>query len=184
MMILTAKVSKGKLAAALLLLVAVVVLAVVLLHRPSAAGAESSASPGTPAEVRTNDDRVAFLASYGWEVTAEPVKTQEVRIPSDPSEVFDRYNRLQISQGYDLSRYAGETVRRYVYEITNYPDAEGSYCATLLVRDGSVIGGDVSSQAAGGVMHGFRMPAAAGGTADAASADAELPDGASVSATG
>ena len=180
MMILTAKVSKGKLVAALLLLVAVVVLAVVLLHRPSAAGAESSASPGTPAEVRTNDDRVAFLASYGWEVTAEPVKTQEVRIPSDPSEVFDRYNRLQISQGYDLSTYAGETVRRYVYEITNYPDAEGSFYATLLVRDGSVIGGDVSSQTKGGVMHGFRMPAAA----SAASAAAELPDSASVSATG
>lgn len=160
MVILTAKVSKGKLAAIVLLIIFVVVLLAVLLKNADApAPAETGEEMTVTAEnVRTNEDRVAYLAQFGWEVSAEPVQTQEVRIPTDPSDVFERYNDLQLAQGFDLHDYAGKTVRRYVYEVENYPNGEGQYYATLLICKGTVIGGDVCAAEKGGVMHGFAMP--------------------------
>ena len=160
MVILTAKVSKGKLAAIVLLILFVVVLLAVLLKNADApAPAEAGEEMTVTAEnVRTNEDRVAYLAQFGWEVSAEPVQTQEVRIPTDPSDVFERYNDLQLAQGFDLHDYAGKTVRRYVYEVENYPNGEGQYYATLLICKGTVIGGDVCAAEKGGVMHGFAMP--------------------------
>ena len=75
--------------------------------------------------------------------------------------VFTRYNQLQQSQNYDLAPYAGKTVKRYVYAVTNYPDGQQDWYATVLVQGGEVIGGDVSSTRQGGKMHGFAMPAGA-----------------------
>ena len=160
MVILTAKVSKGKLAAIVLLIIFVVVLLAVLLKNADApAPAETGEEMTVTAEnVRTNEERVAYLAQFGWEVSAEPVQTQEVRIPTDPSDVFERYNDLQLAQGFDLHDYAGKTVRRYVYEVENYPNGDGQYYATLLICKGAVIGGDVCAAEKGGVMHGFAMP--------------------------
>lgn len=161
MVILTAKVSKGKLAAIVLLILFVVVLLAVLLKNADepTPGTDGEQTVST-SEVRTNEDRVAYLAQFGWEVSAEPVQTQEVRIPTDPSDVFERYNDLQLAQGFDLHDYAGKTVRRYVYEIENYPGGDGQYYATLLICKGAVIGGDVCAAEKGGVMHGFAMPEA------------------------
>lgn len=162
MVILTAKVSKGKLAAiVLLILFVVVLLAVLLKNADEPTPATDGEQTVSASEVRTNEDRVAYLAQFGWEVSAEPVQTQEVRIPTDPSDVFERYNDLQIAQGFDLHDYAGKTVRRYVYEIENYPGGDGQYYATLLICKGAVIGGDVCAAEKGGVMHGFTMPEAA-----------------------
>ena len=161
MVILTAKVSKGKLAAiVLLILFVVVLLAVLLKNADEPTPATDGEQTVSASEVRTNEDRVAYLAQFGWEVSAEPVQTQEVRIPTDPSDVFERYNDLQIAQGFDLHDYAGKTVRRYVYEIENYPGGDGQYYATLLICKGAVIGGDVCAAEKGGVMHGFAMPEA------------------------
>ena len=110
------------------------------------------------AAAATNEQRVAYLNSLGWQVEPEPVKTQQVTVPADPSEVFLRYNELQVSQGYDLLQYSGEELTRYVYRITNYPDEAGVYYATLLVKDGQIVGADVASSAKTGVMHGLKMP--------------------------
>lgn len=110
------------------------------------------------AQGATNEARIAFLEGYGWQVEPEPVKTQQVTVPADPSEVFLRYNELQVSQGYDLLQYSGEELTRYVYRITNYPDEAGVYYATLLVKDGQIVGADVASSAKTGVMHGLKMP--------------------------
>ena len=160
MVLYTAKLSKRKiLLIAALLLTAVVVLCLCL-HN------SSEATPSVPDEetqrvdVRTNEGRVAFLGSFGWEVSPEPVQTQEVRVPTEPNEVFQRYNELQLSQGYDLLDYSGKTLTRYVYQITNYPGTDGVYFATLLVYDDAVVGGDVASSRQNGVMHGFAMPEA------------------------
>ena len=161
MVIMTAKVSKSKLIAiALIVLVAVILLVVCLTNsgKSGSAPAAENTAQAAPSELKTNDDRVAYLASYGWEVAQEPVQTQEVRIPTEPSEVFERYNDLQVSQGFDLHNYAGKSVKRYVYQISNYPDTEDTYYATLLVYKNAVIGGDVSSSAQGGVMHSLCMP--------------------------
>ena len=81
-----------------------------------------------------------------------------MRIPQEGNEVFDRYNALQKSQGYDLSPYAGKTVMRYVYKIQNYPGATEPVYATLLIFKDQVIGGDVTDTSAKGVIRGFQMP--------------------------
>lgn len=162
MVIMTAKLSKSKLIAIALLLVMLIVIVSICLSRAGKSDApqtETETQTTVPAEnIKTNDDRVAFLTAFGWEVSGEPVQTQQVRVPTDPSEVFLRYNELQRAQGYDLSTLAGKTLNRYVYEVLNYPDADGKYYATLLVYKDAVVGGDVCSSAKNGVMHGFAMP--------------------------
>ena len=96
-----------------------------------------------------------FLTDFGWEVTSAPVETQSVLIPVDTTEVYDRYNALQISQGYDLTQYAGKNATRYVYQINNYPNATEPVYATLLVYKDQIIGGDITSTAADGAVQGF-----------------------------
>ena len=150
MVILTAKLNKGKLLAALLIL-AVLIAATRLI---CSGGQPDAAAPADNLHASNNDERVAFLASFGWTVQADPVKMQQVRIPDTASEVFDRYNQLQQSQGFDLAQYAGKTVQQFVYEISNEAQ-EGPVYATVLVYKETIIGGDVSSAATGGVMHGF-----------------------------
>ena len=73
--------------------------------------------------------------------------------------MFDRYNALQKSQGYDLTQYAGKTVMRYVYKITNYPGATDPVHATILVYKNQIIGGDITDTSASGIMTGFKKPA-------------------------
>lgn len=152
MMVLTAKLKKRNLL--IILLAAIAVLAILLW--PSGKDTASTASQVTD-KAETNDQRIAFLENFGWKVDADPEEMQEVRIPDDNNEVFVRYNELQKSQGYDLSQYAGKTVKRYVYEIENYP-GNGDYDATIFVYKGRIIGGDVASDDPNGTMHGFEMP--------------------------
>ena len=151
MLVMTAKVDKKKiamiLAAAVLLIAGIVLLA---------GGGDSQPTAST--NVTNNDARVAFLKSFGWDVAASPKESSQVKIPSEPSEVFDRYNTLQKSQGYDLSAFAGKTVMRYVYKVNNYPGATEPVYATLLVYKNQIIGGDITDTAAKGVVRGFKMP--------------------------
>lgn len=154
MFMMTAKVDKKKV---ILGLVAAAVLIVALIMLFGGGGESTpTAAPG----VATNDGRVQFLKDLGWEVAASPKESGQVRIPEESTEVFDRYNALQKSQGYDLSAYAGKTVMRYVYKITNYPNATEPVYATLLVYKDQVIGGDVTDTAAKGAIHGLQKPQA------------------------
>ena len=157
MVIMTAKVSKRKLLIVLVLLVLAAAVLITCLKKAGSSEPPQDASEDVE-EVGTNEARVAFLAQFGWQVQEEPVQTQKVLVPEDPSEVFLRYNELQLSQGYDLLQYSGKELTRYVYRITNYPDESGVYYATLLVKDGQVVGADVASSAKTGVMHGLKMP--------------------------
>lgn len=155
MLIMTAKVDKRKIAiiaAAVLVLIAAIVLLV--------KGRDSATTSGSAA-VASNDDRVQFLTSFGWQVVNSPAETSQVRIPSSTSEVFERYNALQKAQGYDLSAFAGKTVMRYVYKVKNYPGATEPVYATLLICNNQVIGGDVTDTSANGVIRGFSMPKSA-----------------------
>lgn len=152
MLVMTAKVDKKKII--LVLAGAAVLIAVLIMLF----GGGSEATPSSAASMSTNDARVKFLTDFGWEVAASPVESGQVRIPEAGSEVFDRYNALQKSQGYDLSEFAGKTVMRYVYKIKNYPGATDPVYATLLIYKDQVIGGDVTDTSAKGVIRGFKMP--------------------------
>ena len=108
MFVMTARVNKKKIVGLLAAAAALIALLIMLLG-----GGEEAATTAGPS-MATNDGRVQFLKSFGWEVAASPAEAGQVRIPESASQVFDRYNALQKSQGYDLSKFAGKAVMRYV----------------------------------------------------------------------
>lgn len=158
MVIVSAKISKRKVLLGLLIAVCVIVLLAVLLGKSNDSNALQDTQESAPSlDGGSNEERLSFLQRYGWQVSQEPVQTQEVRVPQEFNEVFTRYNQMQLEQGFDLSEYAGKTAKRYVYTVTNHPDG-GTYYATVLVHKNKIIGGDITSASRGGGMHGFEMP--------------------------
>lgn len=153
MMVMTAKVDFKKILLGLAAVAALILSLILLL------GGGETAETAAPA-LSSNDGRVKFLTDFGWEVTTSPRESSQVKIPAESSEVFERYNALQKSQGYDLSQYAGKNVLRYVYQINNYPGTTEPVYATVLIYKNKVIGGDVTNTAAHGHIQGFQMPAA------------------------
>lgn len=154
MFVMTAKVDKKKILLALAAAAVVIVMLIMIFG-----GGDGEAAPTAAPSAGTNEGRVKFLESLGWEVASSPTESGQVKIPESSSEVFARYNALQKSQGYDLSKYAGKTVMRYVYRIQNYPGATDPVLATVLVYKDQIIGGDVTDTGAKGVIRGFKMPA-------------------------
>jgi len=141
MFIYTAKLSKWKLLSALGILAALLVCIVLLAHH---AGAKGQA-PVAATRLGSQQARAEFLSGCGYQVSETPERIQEVRIPEEFNEVYTQYNRLQQSQGFDLTKYRGKTVMQYVYRVENYPDDNGEpVYATLLVYREKLIGGDLS----------------------------------------
>jgi len=106
-------------------------------------------------KIKTAEDRLAFLAQFGWEVESTPVEEAEVTIPAEFDKVYQSYNELQKKQGFDLTKYHKKDVMRYTYRITNYPDYTGEVLVSILMHKNKVIGGDVCSSDAGGFIHGL-----------------------------
>ena len=154
MLVMTARVNKKKIVGILAAAAALIAVLIMLF------GGSKDAAPTAAPSMATNDGRVAFLKGFGWDVAASPTESGQVKIPEKSTEVFDRYNTPQKSQGYDLNQYAGKTVMRYVYKIGNYPGATDPVYATLLIYKDQVIGGDVTDTSAKGVVRGFKMPGA------------------------
>ena len=152
MMVMTAKVNPKKIFIALAA-IAVLIIALILTF-----GNDKSAEPAAITTMSDNSSRVQFLKDLGWEVTTSPKESSQVRIPKEMSPAYDRYNELQKSNGYDLSRFAGKAVMRYVYQINNYPGATEPVYATLLVYKNQIIGGDIIDTAVHGSMHGLKAP--------------------------
>lgn len=151
MMVMTAKVDIKK------VIIVLAVIAAVIIGIVALSGGDDTPTVATSAAtMASNDDRVRFLTELGWQVSTSPTESSQVRIPKDSSEVFDRYNALQISQGYDLTPYMGKNVMRYVYKIENYPNATEPVYATLLIHKNQIIGGDITDTAAKGLIQGLK----------------------------
>ena len=155
MMVMTAKVDIKKVIV-VLTIIAVLIIGIVALTD----GGEAPIAATSTTTITNNDDRVKFLTELGWEVSTSPTESSQVRIPKDHSEIFDRYNALQISQGYDLSPYMGKNVMRYVYKVENYPNATEPVYATLLIYKNQIIGGDITDTAAKGMIQGLKKATA------------------------
>lgn len=157
MFIVTAKVRRGRIAAvaAAAAVVCGVLVAALGLMQVQGAAVSTSASPRG---IKSNEDRVAYLESYGWTVSPQAAAVEELLIPEEFDETYTQYLELQSAQGFDLSQYCGKRVKRYTYEITNYPTGEAGILAGLLIYRNTVIGGDVLSPELGGFIHGLEMP--------------------------
>lgn len=106
-------------------------------------------------ECNTNELRVSYLENLGWQIDKSPFETQEIIIPSKFNSVYSNYNSLQKINGFDLSCYKGKTAIRYSYNVLNYPDETQKVKANLIILDGRLIGGDISSSALNGFMNGL-----------------------------
>lgn len=106
-------------------------------------------------KIKTADDRIEFLRQFGWEVESTPVEEAEVTVPEEFDKVYQSYNELQKKQGFDLTKYAKKTVKRYTYRVTNYDGYDGEVLVSILMHKNKVIGGDVCSSDANGFIHGL-----------------------------
>ena len=81
------------------------------------------------------------------DVSETPYEVVEFPIPMEFNEVYTRYNELLKTAGYDLSPYKGKLCKRYTYLI---PSRNAR--ANILVYEGEIIGGDISSITLDGIM--------------------------------
>ncbi|MBQ5544981.1 MAG: DUF4830 domain-containing protein [Clostridia bacterium] len=108
---------------------------------------------------RTPGERVQFLSQFGWEIEDDPLEARDVVIPAEFDEALTQYNKLQKPLGFDLEPYRGAKVKKWVYTVTNYPGIPRNIKATLLILDGKVIGGDISSTGEEKFTHSLLLPA-------------------------
>lgn len=137
-------------AAVKVILFGIIAAAVILL-----AGVLGRRSADSAIRAGTNEERIAYLQSLGWEVEPTPILEQEITLPKEFPEVLTQYNELQRQQGFDLAEYAGKKLTLYTYRITNHPDAEEAD-ASLYVYRTALVGGDVHSTSFTGFMTALR----------------------------
>ncbi len=160
MFVWSMKTSKKKIALAAGAVVLVIAACFLIFGRGGGESYAVSAMGKYALQAGTNAERIQFLNQFGWTAQEEPVEVSDVIIPAEFNETYQQYNALQKEQGLDLSRYCGATCKKWSYTITNYPGQPEGVRANLLVLDGKVIGGDVSSVELDGFMQGFVPPQA------------------------
>lgn len=165
MFVYSVKTSKGKLLGLLAVATVAIILMIIVFSGGADAETASTKSKMSTA-ASTAAERIQFLNQYGWEVKEEPISVTEVLIPEEFDQTYEDYNTIQKKQGMDLSKHKGKSVKKWTYEITNYPNSQATVQANLLVLNGKVIGGDVSSTEENGFMHGFSLDTATSTTVD------------------
>ena len=144
MMIWTAKFSRKKAVGAVVLMGVVMAALIILTGR-------APEEPEAPLpKLSTNEERVAYLQSLGWEVEPEPIETLQFLRPAELEEPYRSYNELQLSQGFDLTRCCGKQVARYTYAVTNHPGQSEGVQANLYVCEEHPAAGDVCASGAKG----------------------------------
>ena len=151
MLIWTAKLSKKKMLLPVIVLAAVIL--AFLFFRGQEAAPESAVS-----QLLANEDRVAYLESFGWLVAEEPASVEEILIPETFDASYDEYLALQSEQGFDLTQYSGKTVKRYTYQVKNYPGLQEHIWASLLVYQKTIIGGEIYCSQGAGFTQGLEYP--------------------------
>lgn len=152
MFIFSTKLTKTKILTVALVSACLVLL--LLISMPSGIRASKDTVKG-----ETNEERIEYLQTFGWEVSADPVEVVSITIPEEFDKTYNEYNALQISQGFDLSSYKGDSGTRYTYTISNYPEkTSAQVLANIIVIDDHIVAADVSSVSSGGFMHSLQKP--------------------------
>ena len=100
----------------------------------------------------TNEERVEWLQSLGWEAESQPISVREVMIPKQFDEIYQKYALIQRNQGFQLEKNRGKTAVKYCYAITNYRDGKEKAVASILQRGDKIIAADLSSARLGGFL--------------------------------
>lgn len=105
----------------------------------------------------TTEGRQMFLSELGWETDAASELAKSITLPKEMDSVLEEYNKLQLSQGYDLTKHLGEDCTQYTYLLTNYEGSEDDVFICIYVQGRRVIAGDIHTNSMNGFMHGIRQ---------------------------
>lgn len=104
----------------------------------------------------TNRMIVEYAQNLGWEINPSPAQISHFVIPEQFDAVFETYNALQKSSGFDLSQFKGKRVSRYTYEVKNHiQSANSQVFLGIIVFESRIIAGEISSTDSDGFMHGI-----------------------------
>lgn len=95
----------------------------------------------------TAAQRIHFLTELGYTVNSSSEESEEIKIPTEFGDVYNRYNELQKQSGTNLLNYRGADCVRYTYTEEN-----SDWRFNLIVYEGRIIGGDVCTVALDGEM--------------------------------
>lgn len=98
--------------------------------------------------LKTKEERLEYIKSLGWEIDGDE-KSKQITIPEEFNDVYESYNSIQKSQGFNLEKYKGKTAVIYTYSIKNYKNNK-NIIADLIVCGNTLIGADLCDPAADG----------------------------------
>ena len=101
---------------------------------------------------------MAYLQGLGWQVSPEPVETLDLQLPEDLKSQWGDYLKLQEKQGLPFSGCAGQTVRRFTYTVTNYPEVPDGVQANLFLCGDRLVGGDIIATGENGFQTVLAFP--------------------------
>lgn len=127
------KKSKGR-AVLVIILAAVIIAALFFLGK-----AKKEADSDRFFAMSGNAQRVEFLNRQGYIVKPDPVKREDVTVPSEFNETYMKYVEMQKVQGLDLEDHKGDKAILFSYEVLNYPEIAEGVFAELLVADDKLI---------------------------------------------
>lgn len=86
-----------------------------------------------------NAERVEFLNRQGYIVKPDPVRREDVVVPSEFNEAYQSYVDMQTAQGLDLAQHKGDKATLFSYAVLNYPEYSENVFADLLISDDKLI---------------------------------------------
>ncbi len=92
--------------------------------------------------IQTNEDRISAISAFGYDVLPDAVEVKDIVIPEKFNDVYENYNQIQIKSGFNLKNYSGEKATLYKYQLR---DSTAIEYVNLIICDGVIIGGDISS---------------------------------------
>ncbi len=104
----------------------------------------------TAPKLTSEAQRQAFLEQLGFSSCGDPVFVDEITVPWEFPAVYRRYNDLQLSAGYNLMNFRGQTLTQYTYAYSD------TIYIHLLFSNGEVVGGDICDPALNGQMWPLR----------------------------
>lgn len=109
-------------------------------------------------QLSTVEGRQMFLSGLGWEIDPASEEVKTITLPKEMDTVLDEYNKLQLTQGYDLKPYLGKDCTQYSYALTNYDAGDEDVYICIYVHGHKLIAGDIHSNSMNGFMQGIRPP--------------------------
>ena len=106
-------------------------------------------SPVSGVECSTETEVREYLNSFGLKLG--DCAFDEVTVPYEFNDVYNNYNKIQQSQGFDLTELKGKAVHRYTFSVQNYSEGERVF-AEVLIYDNKIVGADIYSTDSSGFM--------------------------------